>query len=78
MANGYNSNHLIKLLYNELNLFSKLELEDAIAHNEGLRSEFLHLKEMISSFPKVAFFPKKSSIKNILLHSKSNSINAVC
>ncbi len=78
MAKSYTTTTLIKLLYNELGIFSKLEIEDAIENDTSLAEEYNMLKASISSLPKVKFFPKVQSVENILVFSRLNSMNATC
>lgn len=78
MVNDYNLNSFIKLLYNEINLFGKLEAEDAIENDEHLSEEYNMLRRMYLALPKVTFYPKQKSVENILHYSRTNSLNASC
>lgn len=77
MEHTYTNTHIIRFLYNECDLFEKLEMEFAMEEDCTLRGKYLHLKKSFDSLPKVTFSPKKSSIDAVLAYSKK-SIAAHC
>ncbi len=66
MEKDYTVNNLIQLIYGECDIFQRLEMEDAIAHNENLKQEYLSLYNAYKALPKVKFSPSNKTMSNII------------
>lgn len=70
MAQLYTKSNLIQFLYQELDLFDKLEMEFAMDEDSTLMEYYAFLKEGYDALPEVTFSPKKTTINRILEYSK--------
>ncbi|MCZ2101041.1 MAG: hypothetical protein LC107_05840 [Chitinophagales bacterium] len=70
MAQLYTKSNLIQFLYQELDLFDKLEMEFAMDEDSTLMEYYAFLKEGYDTLPEVTFSPKKTTINRILEYSK--------
>ncbi|HRO08842.1 MAG TPA: hypothetical protein PK611_02835 [Saprospiraceae bacterium] len=66
MAQIYTDKLLLKLIYGELDLFTKLEMEFAMDEDSTLLKQYNQLKSGYDTLPKVTFSPKKSVIQQLL------------
>lgn len=70
MVEVYNQNNLLKFIYNECDLFEKLETEYALSQNPTLRKEYNALRKTVHSLSKLKMSPSRNSLNNVLLYSK--------
>ncbi|MBK9737279.1 MAG: hypothetical protein IPO92_20945 [Saprospiraceae bacterium] len=70
MKHNYTDVQLISFLYNECDLFEKLEIEFAMEDDSTLMETYAEMKQGLKVLPSVLFSPKKSSIDAILAYSK--------
>lgn len=70
MKQNYTDEILIQLIYGELDIFTKLEIEDALVHDLCLQGNYDELYKSYKALPKAKFSPKSSTIDNILNYSK--------
>lgn len=75
MEQDYTANKLIQLIYDECDIFDRLELEDAIENDATLRQSYVRLQRSYKALPKVTFSPATKTINNILSFA-SNQLNA--
>lgn len=78
MVKDFTLNKLIQFIYGETSLTERLEIENAIEEDEVLKKSYLDLYNGYKSYPKVKFFPKKSTIANILNYSENIALNPTC
>lgn len=78
MVKNFTLNKLIQFIYGETNLIERLEIENAIEEDENLKKSYLDLYNGYKSYPKVKFFPRKSTIANILKYNENSALNATC
>lgn len=76
MVKFYSESLLIRYLYNEADLFEKLEVEHALETDSDTMKLFKKLKEGISQLPKAKFFPSQASIDKILFASRNIALQA--
>ncbi|WP_297693512.1 hypothetical protein [uncultured Eudoraea sp.] len=69
MVRNFTLHKIIQFIYGELGVLERLELENAIEENEEVRKSYFRLFNAYKNFPKVKFYPKKSSIQNILKYN---------
>ncbi len=70
MAQLYTKSNIVQFIYQELDLFTKLEMEFAMEADSTLMEYYDFLKEGYNTLPKITFSPKKSLINNVLEYSK--------
>ena len=70
MKHNYTDVQLISFLYNECDLFQKLEIEFAMEDDSTLMETYTEMKQVLKVLPDVLFSPKKSCIDAILSYSK--------
>jgi hypothetical protein len=70
MIQMYTEESLIRFLYNEADLFEKLELEFALEEDSTLLESYEHLNEGYASLPEIQFRPSEKTISKILAYSK--------
>ena len=75
MENNYTEKQIIRFLYHETNLFEKLELEDAIAHDPEVRKQYQQLKLGFDQLATLSVSPSAQSVKNILGYSQKTSLS---
>ena len=68
MKQEYSFN-IIKFIYKELSLTDYLETEYATQTNEEWKQEYDFLRRAYQLLPKVSFYPKKSTVNNIISYS---------
>jgi len=71
MTHNYTQNNILTFIYNECDLFEKLEIEFAMEDDSTLMEEYNDMMLSYHTLPKVLFSPKKSCIDAILAYSKS-------
>lgn len=70
MKQTYTRNDLVSYIYDELDLLSKLELENTIENDWNFKKAYEELKSGFSQLPKLRFRPSLSSVGKILQYSK--------
>ena len=70
MAQLYTKSNIIRFIYKELDLFTKLEMEFAMEDDSTLMEYYEYLKEGYDALPKIMLSPKKSVTDRILTYSK--------
>ncbi|MCC6815343.1 MAG: hypothetical protein IT267_02905 [Saprospiraceae bacterium] len=61
---------LIRYTYNESSADEKQQMEEILRFDAEIKAELRIIKEAKQLLPKVSFYPKESTIQNILLASK--------
>lgn len=69
MIHDYTDNTIIQFIYNECDLFDKLEMEFAMEEDSTLLEDYHELLLAKRILPDVLFSPKKSSVANILAYA---------
>lgn len=69
MEHNYTSYPIIPYIYNELDLFSRLEFEFALDEDSSLANDYSSLMVGYNNMPRVVFSPKKSTLEKILAYS---------
>lgn len=72
MKHNYTDFTTIYYLYNELDLFSKLEYEFALDEDSTLVESFENMSEGRDILPEISLSPKLSVIESILAYSRQN------
>lgn len=72
MKHNYTDFTTIYYLYNELDLFSKLEYEFALDEDSTLVESFENMIEGRDILPEISLSPKLSVIESILAYSRQN------
>ncbi len=67
----YKKSNIIRFIYQELDLFAKLEMEFAMEDDSTLMEHYQYYKSGYDALPNVAFSPKKSITDSILAYSKT-------
>lgn len=75
MNKDFTLNKLIRFIYKETSALEHLEIEHAIDEDEVLKQSYLDLLNGYKRFPKVKFFPSKTTMNNILAYSQNVSLN---
>ena len=70
MAQLYTKNNIVQIIYQELDLFSKLEMEFAMDEDSTLMEYYDYLKKGYNTLPNITFSPKKPLINSILEYSR--------
>ena len=70
MEKIYSKNLLIRYLYNEADLFEKLEVEHALNADSDTMQLFQKLKNGFGLLPKANFFPSQTTVDKILFASR--------
>lgn len=70
MAQLYTKNNIVQIIYQELDLFSKLEMEFAMDEDSTLMEYYDYLKKGYNTLPNITFSPRKSLINSILEYSR--------
>lgn len=68
----YTSNKLVQIIYGEAPFQEYFDLDDAMAADPALRTEFKHIYDAVAQLPKVSLTPSEDIINNILSISKEN------
>lgn len=71
MEQCYTSEKLIQFIYGECDLFERLEIENALLHDLGLRGEYDSLHASYKKLPKVLFSPTTETVNTILAFASS-------
>lgn len=69
MKHNYFSLKFINLLYAEVDIFERLELEHALLEDDHLMTEYKSLMSSKDSLPKVLFSPSNDSVQKILAYA---------
>ena len=72
----YTENALIRYLYNEADLFEKLEVEHALETDKNVQNIFKKFNEILDLLPKVSFVPSQKTVNQILFASKKAVLQA--
>ncbi len=72
MTHNYTDFITISYLYNELDLFSKLEYEFALDEDSSLAESYELLNEGRDLLPEITLSPKLSVIESILAYSRQD------
>jgi hypothetical protein len=70
MIHTYTDTQIIQLIYKELDLFTRLEMEFAMEEDSTLLQSYDQLLEAKQILPDVHFSPKTSSIDKLLQYSR--------
>ncbi|MDH3648645.1 MAG: hypothetical protein OEQ53_03125 [Saprospiraceae bacterium] len=70
MTQNCTQHDLVRLLYQELATLDRLALLEELESDWDLKEDYLELVYAAKQLPKVQFSPSKSSIANILRHSR--------
>lgn len=70
MTQHYTYQDILKYYFKECDLFSRLELEFAMAEDSTLMQECEEINASLQLLPKVTFSPRKSVLDAILEYSK--------
>lgn len=62
---------LVRFTYNESSADEKQQMEEILNYDQEIKSELNLLREAKRLLPKVSFYPKDSTIQNILAKSKA-------
>ena len=62
---------LVRFTYNESSADEKQQMEEILKYDKEIKSELNLLSEAKRLLPKVSFYPKDSTIQNILAKSKA-------
>lgn len=62
---------LVRFTYNESSADEKQQMEEILKYDQEIKSELNLLREAKRLLPKVSFYPKDSTIQNILAKSKA-------
>lgn len=76
MEKIYSEKVLIRYLYNEADLFEKLEVENALISDSNTLKLFNKLKSGFEQLPKAKFFPSQKTIDKILFASRDIAMQA--
>ena len=74
MPQTFTQNHLLSLLYQELNAAQRISALEKVSSNWQAKEHYKELKEAYHALPKVYFSPSVKSIERILTYSKRNKI----
>jgi len=75
MEQDYTSEKIIQYIYGECDLFERLEIENALLHDLGLRGEYQELRDAYRALPKVTFSPATETVNSILAFA-NNQLSA--
>ena len=78
MEHNYTEKKLIQLIYGELDIFDRLEMEHSLENDLCLRENYDELNKAYQSLPKVKFSPPTSTINKILSYGSGKLETAVC
>jgi len=70
MQKNYSEDDLLNYIYKETSPYENMEIENAIAQNETLKSMYLELLEGIDLLNKTYFRPSEITLENILKKAK--------
>jgi hypothetical protein len=70
MEHDYTYYPVIPYIYNELDLFARLEFEFALEEDSRLLEEYRDLISGYHHLPKVTFSPNKSTLDKVLAYSR--------
>ncbi|MBK8548681.1 MAG: hypothetical protein IPL63_15405 [Saprospiraceae bacterium] len=71
MEHDYTLYPIIPFIYNELDLFARLEFEFALEEDSRLLESYYELMSGYNFLPKVTFSPSKSTLDKVLAYSTS-------
>ncbi len=70
----YSTEDLLRFIYKETSSRESSLMANAIEKSYPLKEEYLMLKDSIRQLPKVAFSPSKNTIKAILSHNATTTL----
>ncbi len=74
MKQKFTPEHLVKYLYSETTATERLEIDEALSQDAGLRKEYEGLLLAYQQLPKVSFSPSRASVNNILKYSEMTTL----
>ena len=75
MKQKFTNNQLLKFLYKETSASESLAIKEAMNDDFGLYEQYAEMEAGFQQLPKVKFNPSKTSIQNILNHSRKTAVS---